>query len=460
MKTIGKLHTYPARENKKTMVGIGFECLDRELFRPEKCYDLLEQSGIGSARCQTGWAKCEKEPGVYDFAWLDAIVDALLSRSIRPWFNVGFGNPLYMKNAPNPTCVGCVPLLYGEETYAAWRRFLAALADHFAGRVTEFEIWNEPDIAQFWYPGAPDPTRYAALVRDAGEILRKRIPEAKIGACVSRIRLPFIQAVAEALPQGCLDFFSYHTYSMVPEENYLANVAQMRQVLASAGHPETELRQGEGGFPSWFPENHWLHPHAAGSERQQAVWQLRRYFLDAAAGVRHSSFFQMADLWEKPYEKAQEVLRKPAAQGILNGITYTPKKSYETITRLAAIFSGDVAPAPFWFTGRADDLSVTERISKLCLSYRINQNPVFAYYVPTDIQAETDPAALFDATISLPTGERELRDPVLVDPYTGLVSDLAEHTCRCGSLLLLTGLPIRDYPLLLCDRSAFRIDPL
>ena len=61
MKKIGRLKTYTSKEIENSYVSIGFECLDRDLFNPEKCYDLLAESGVKYARCQTGWAKCEKE---------------------------------------------------------------------------------------------------------------------------------------------------------------------------------------------------------------------------------------------------------------------------------------------------------------------------------------------------------------------------------------------------------------
>ena len=110
MKKIGKLKTYTSKEIETSYVSIDFSCLDRELFNPDKCYDLLAETGVKHARCQTGWARCEKIKGVYDFTWLDLIIDNLLSRGIQPWFNVGYGNPIYMADAPNPTAVGCVPL--------------------------------------------------------------------------------------------------------------------------------------------------------------------------------------------------------------------------------------------------------------------------------------------------------------------------------------------------------------
>ena len=104
---IGKIKLHTSKEIEKTPVSIGFECLDREVFDPEKCYDLLGKTEIKWARCQTGWNRCEKEKGVYTFEWLDSIVDNLLQRGVQPWFNVGFGNPIYMPDVPNPTGVGC-----------------------------------------------------------------------------------------------------------------------------------------------------------------------------------------------------------------------------------------------------------------------------------------------------------------------------------------------------------------
>lgn len=113
---------------------------------------MLQKTGVKYARCQTGWAKCEKEKGVYDFSWLDSITDNLIRRGIKPWFNVGFGNPIYIDNIPNETAVGCVPLFYSDETVNAWKNYIHALTEHFSSRVQYYEIWNEANTEHFWYP--------------------------------------------------------------------------------------------------------------------------------------------------------------------------------------------------------------------------------------------------------------------------------------------------------------------
>ena len=95
MKRIGSLAVPKSAElPDSSNASIGFECIDRGLFDPDRCYDTLADTGIKWARCQTMWSRCEKEKGKYDFAVLDGIVDNLTKRGIRPWFSVSFGNTL------------------------------------------------------------------------------------------------------------------------------------------------------------------------------------------------------------------------------------------------------------------------------------------------------------------------------------------------------------------------------
>ena len=174
MKLIGKLKTKSSKDIKSTSIGIGFECYDRDLFSPEKCYDLAAATGAKFIRVQTGWARSEREKGVYDFSWLDDMVNNLIQRGMVPWFNVGYGNPLYMPDAPNSTAVGCVPTLYGEECLNAWKNFIKAMTEHFKNRITHYEIWNESDIKHFWYPDKPSGKALAELVKITGKTIRSK----------------------------------------------------------------------------------------------------------------------------------------------------------------------------------------------------------------------------------------------------------------------------------------------
>lgn len=319
MHRIGTMKTLSSKDVKSSMVSIGFECLDRELFDPARCYDLLGASGVKHARVQTGWSKCEREKGVYDFAWLDGIVDSLLARGVEPWFNVGFGNPLYMEDLPNLTGVGCVPLYYGEEAVAAWARFAYALAEHYKDRVMEYEIWNESDIAHFWVPGEPDGARYAELIALTGAQIRRAQPDARIGACTSsaeEIDFVYLDNLAAGLRPGELDFFCLHRYTVFPEKGWVGRVEATRAVFERHGH-RLSYWMGESGYPSWFPKGHWMHPRPdnPGSERQQAVYQLRRYFQDAALGARAQLVFPDGGHVAKALSEGEQGALAPGGAG-------------------------------------------------------------------------------------------------------------------------------------------------
>ncbi len=446
MKELGKLKIKKSSEIKKSIVSIGFECLDRELFTPEKCYAPLGDSGVKYARCQTGWARCEREKGVYDFAWLDGVVDGLLEKGVEPWFCVGFGNPIYMPDAPNRTAVGCVPLLYGDEVYTAWKNYVRALSEHFCGRVKEFEIWNEPDINHFWYPGESDPKLYAKLVKDTGAVIKKAIPDAKIGAVSAKFaNFAFVGKLIEYLDPCDIDFFCIHIYTTVPEFRFPYWIRQMRSFLCEHGFSHVEIWQGESGYPSWASKGHWLLRNGTDNERSQAVCMLRRYFIDLCSGIKRVSHFQMVDLWEKPYEMATSVQAKPAGHGILRGITYEPKESYRTISNLASLMTDDIKPEPFYASVDYITESVCEFISTQVMTFKKGGSPICVYYIPTDVAEEMKEPRIVTVEMF-----GKLEEPVLIDMYNGTVyeiedSEEGEYTSKFKDI------PLYDYPLVITE---------
>ena len=259
MKLLGKLKTYESKEIDNSYVSIGFECMERGVINPDKCYDLLGESGIKYARCQTGWAKCEEEKGVYNFDWLDSIVENLTSRGVIPWFSVSYGNPIYMKDAPNPTAVGCVPIYYGEETTQAWCNYVKEIAKRYKDVVKHYEIWNEPDLNHFWYPKTPNGKDYGEFVKLTGSAIREMNKDAKIGTVVaSPYNFEYIDDMLNCFDKNDINFFCYHAYTTAPEFRFQTLIKTLRNKLDSRGMCDVELWQGESGYPSWAYENHWL----------------------------------------------------------------------------------------------------------------------------------------------------------------------------------------------------------
>ena len=108
---VGKIKPISSQETKNTKFGIGLEKLDRNVFDPSKTYDKVAALGVKYVRIQSGWARTEKEEGVYDFSWIDEIVDNLIARNLEPWICMCYGNGLYTEKANEVFgCVGVPPI--------------------------------------------------------------------------------------------------------------------------------------------------------------------------------------------------------------------------------------------------------------------------------------------------------------------------------------------------------------
>ena len=458
MKAIGTLKIKSSDEIQSSRMSIGFECLDRDLFDPELCYDRVKESGAKFARCQTGWARTETERGVYDFSWLDSVVNNLLARGIQPWFDVGYGNPLYMPDAPNPTAVGCPPLLYGEAAMDAWRCYVEALCRHFGDRVTHYEIWNEPDISHFWHPEKADGERFGEFYKFTSDVILSILPDSKLGFSTSESNGEYLKKVFEQISPRQIDFLSMHNYERKLElgSRYVGSHSGydfVRELLDEYGLYHVELWMGEGGHASWHPVGHGQCPLGGGSEHRQAVWILRRAFGDLRKEIRLTSIFMIVDLWQKPYQMAQKIQRKPAAQGLLRGITYEPKPGFYTFSRLCTVLGGETLPLLSDMTIALSTPLSNSEPSPITVCYLHDGCEVYAYWMPYAIEEER--GITKTATASLDPAS-DINDPIVIDLFTGEAQapEVGEWTPETKTL---TGLPIGEYPVLICDRAAFEI---
>jgi hypothetical protein len=179
LEAVGKLKTLRASEIDASPFSVGFEVLDRKRFDPTKTYDHLADLGAKWARCQTGWNRCEPAKGEFTFAWLD------------------------------------------ELPREAWVRFVVKLAEHFADRVTHWEIWNEPNITAFWKPNKPNAADYVEMVKITAPVIRRHVADAVIvGGAFAGVPKDYVQTCLEAGLADHVDRISYHPYRPVPEANY------------------------------------------------------------------------------------------------------------------------------------------------------------------------------------------------------------------------------------------------
>lgn len=459
LKKVGVVKAYNASEIKSSRVGVGFEKLDRNAFNPEKSYDKVAALGVKWARIQSGWERTEQVKGVYDFSWLDTIVDNLLKRDLIPWINVTYGNPLYTEKAKEVFgSVGCPPVAT-EAEFTAWGNYVRALVAHFAGRVEYFEIWNEPDGKSCWKIEHSGKT-YGRLVQLSAKVAREVNPNAKIIAGVQN--KPNFAWAADFFSSGAgsdIDCYSFHGYG-VDEFKHYGFIKAVRS-LGRKYNPALEIIQGEGGTQSRSGGKGAL-KFGAWTKHRQAKYMLRRFMVDFQMDVKFSSWFSSIDMME-----ALNGVRGQLSTwldfgyfGVLqadfdeNGCAtgnYSEKPSYRTLQVIASVFReeftvGELPVTPVTLPSPRlyhDD----EKERDICMTgfCKPNGSMALAYWKSTDILT-TD---YYGTASFVSAAPGEIR---LVDLMDGTVYEIPEDMIEVngeGASVTLKNLPLMDYPMLI-----------
>ncbi len=138
--TINHLRTPGINDNSWT---IGCEVLDRDYADYSSYREYLPELGAKTARLQLGWAKCEKQKGIYDFKWMKEIAEDLKAKKIRPWLQFSYGNPIY-QGGGEPTLAGGIPR--SPEALKAWDNWVRETISQFKSYTNYWEVWNEPNL--------------------------------------------------------------------------------------------------------------------------------------------------------------------------------------------------------------------------------------------------------------------------------------------------------------------------
>lgn len=449
---------------RSEFLGLGFEKLDRDLFDPTKAYPFLPATGVSWIRLQSGWQRTERAKGIYDFAWLDAIVDSLVGLGLKPWMCLCYGNGLYGGGAEKVFGAVGVPPIFTEEQRRAWAAYVTATVAHFRDRVAAWEIWNEPDGEWCWKHG-PSGTEYGRFVIDTTTAIRAANPEAKIvaGSLCRWADTPWLH---ELVDTGALDDiwgFTYHQYT--DDERSSIEKAQMLGAMLRPRNPKIRIIQGESGSQS-RPDGHGALRDQAWTPRKQARQLVRHAVADLIAGVEFSSYFSCLDMVEAlngatgdmgsilDYGYFGVLAAEFGPDGRATG-TYSPKPSYHALAALASILRGTprridapvqfcAEPAPHLGWGMREPAGRELLYGMFELA---NGARGLAYWNPTPLHTTE-----YEGTASLVWRGIE-KAPLLANPLEGTVDPLPE-TCierLAPGVLKLKRIPLRDTPLFLLD---------
>ena len=443
---IGKLKTLSSKEIKSSMWSIGGEVQDRDYTDYQAYKSYLGPLGAKRIRLQAGWAKCEKTKGVYDFTWLDTVINDVIAQGISPWVECSYGNPIY-EGGGQKVLAGGIPT--SEEALKAWDNWVNALVTRYKDRVKEWEIWNEPDISK-----KMTADEFAVFHVRTCTVIKKVQPDSRIVALgINRPDFThYVLAVVNALKAenklNYLDIIAYHGYYPIPEGVY-PDVKRLRGVLDSC-KAGIDLWQGENGAPS-TPKGQSVGALTSDdwSEITQAKWVLRRMMGDLSHDLDVCNIFTIADYYYASGDhmvgyNSKGLLKADSLKRILR-----PKPSYFAYQHVATIFSEKIV--------RIKSAQITTNDSTLSVFAFNKENlsgSAIIFHFPKNKPIDNFTAKMRSFSVT----NIKMKNPVLIDLYSGKIHQLPKENYvleRNG--VRFKNIPVVDYPIVIADKEWIKV---
>lgn len=438
---LGRIKPRAANDIVSSGWSIGGETLDRDFAVYAHYKKFLGPLGAKGIRLQAGWAKCEWKPGVYDFAWLDEIVNDAIAQGVRPWLEVSYGNKLYTDGG-GTGLGGALPK--SPPALTAWDNWVRSLVRRYQDRVNEWEVWNEPDLG----PGPAE--EYADFFIRTAEVIRAEQPRARIYALALAHKVPYAESFLARVNQrgklALIDAITVHSYPHNPDDT--RNVDQLRAIIARHGQP-IAVRQGETGATSKYQENFALKKLPM-TETIQAKWNLRRMLAHHGKDVPFN-LFTMIDLHYRWSGKLDMNYKGLLASRADQTVAYA-KPAYFAAQNVFAIFDDSLARLTH-FTCIA---SVTNAVAAFAYASETGDQVVTLWFkgaMPSDSNLKTPVDFTFHAS--------RFTTPVYADLRTGEVYAIPpERWAATDDNVTFQQVPLYDSPILIAEKSALPLAPV
>jgi len=282
--------------------------------------DLIAEAGFRFIRMDLSWSGIERQKGVYDFqrTGYDALTEGCTKRGIRIVYILDYSNELYESDRSVRT----------EQGRKAFAAFAEAAAKRYAGKGILWEIWNEPNIRQFWNP-QPSADDYSKLVAEAAPLVRNADPTGLVVAPATS-GIPF-DWLEQCFKQGLLnhiDVLSVHPYRSKPPETVIADYTALRELIgryAPAGR-QILVICGEWGYSNVNWDKNPL------SNQQQAQYLARMFLTNLYQEIAVSIWYDWKNDGTDPNEREHNF-------GTV-GHDLQPKPAYLAAKTLASALAG------------------------------------------------------------------------------------------------------------------------
>lgn len=248
--------------------------------------DNRNGSGVGSQ-----WSEINGAAGNYDWSGLDARVAAALANNADVVYTLGGRTPQWASLRPNANSPYGAGQCAEPKNDMLWQDWVRTIATRYKGKIKFWEVWNEPDLADF-YCGSPD--KLVDLARQVNLVVKQVDP-------TNRVLSPGFSGYAG---EGYLDYYlsaggaqyadilAYHFYVDTPEDN---TNWRLTNILS------TIRRYGVQSKPLWNTEQGWIEiPNPTPIlQPTAAAYVARSYLLNWAYGVSRYYYYTWDNQWNR-----------------------------------------------------------------------------------------------------------------------------------------------------------------
>ncbi|WP_243747775.1 cellulase family glycosylhydrolase [Mycolicibacterium sp. CBMA 226] len=231
-----------------------------------KTLDEMQSLGVQNIRILIPWNNIEPVQGYWNWSTVDTLVNAAAARNMGI-LGVLNSTPAWAVPAGSPA------IATPPASDAQYAQFASAVAQRYAGKVSAYEVWNEPNSALFWNP-SPDPAAYTKLLQAAYPAIKAADPNATVvGGVVTWVTdtpglainaATYVQDMYNDGAKGYFDALSFHPYQyQVPFGNGtpygpaapINQLATIHQEMVAAGDGSKQIWATEYGEPTSVVDN-------------------------------------------------------------------------------------------------------------------------------------------------------------------------------------------------------------
>jgi hypothetical protein len=220
----------------------------------------MSADGVTDIRILIPWAAVQHTQGTYDWALVDRLVESAVAQRMSVLAT--------LNSTPEWAVPPGEPAIHGRPASAdAFGTFAAAVAQHFRGKVSAYEIWNEPNAAAFFAP-TPNPAQFVDLLKAAYPAIKRSDPAALVVtgglgpivdfAPITMDAVKFVKAMYAAGAKDYFDAIGYHPYQYTMKfseggyhpDSPINQLAGIRALMLANGDGDKKIWATEYGEPS------------------------------------------------------------------------------------------------------------------------------------------------------------------------------------------------------------------